>query len=798
MRHWLRTPLPRHASLEALTDLRHLSDGAFALTYRATAADGGGVVLKELFPLGATRLSDGSIAFAGRQRETLLDGFLKEAITMHALVLPQVPRLHRHFEANRTQYLVMEDVTGLALSDWCRGVFRRRDPRAASLMADCFAALLGLLSSLEAIGMVHGDVAPRNLVMEDGVRPRLLDFGAAFHLRDPVLSRLSGHPGYRPRDAVHAARRPGPWLDIHGLCASFYDFLAGTPPFEQEATDPAPLRDLYLANRGSLRGAGLDLIDAIERGLVRTGLEPVATAGELLAILGDGAVASPTTTREERMPPQAEVGYERYQSCLLQSFDTARFRYDDREWLKRRNGAPLVTSTKQKIALARTEALLNICFGREIVVPAGQIADSPAFEAVFNEIHAAYAPRRIAIAEACARLRMPEWRPFRVGLENRSYVDYAGFTRAYRYTGADLVALAIEGEDAEREKQTGELLAEAAKLFGQGRFVELGDLIRTKTGRQGFEVFARSVSDYFDASASVFAEPGVPEVAKGEYAELFAARLGEQRTTGRGGELAIEMIEPTQRILSLLSAAGLKGYRGNWYFHRREFRQNWQLARAYLDFRLFMNLSRIYAIDHPILVSQVFEYGRYDHCVFLGPRFGQEREGDPRRETQLIELVGKVADRIDWDGVMEMFLDDHFLKNVALMTDHYFRGGVDDGFYQNLIQAHGAYLARHAGGFISVDLRTGLVSPAGGDGQTGDRDVFIQAVEASMRTDAATEMAAANYESVTHGMNEGAGYALIAIAPLDADGLFNLGAEMADQLLNYYIKPYRLMANRRL
>jgi hypothetical protein len=100
---------------------------------------------------------------------------------------------------------------------------------------------------------------------------------------------------------------------------------------------------------------------------------------------------------------------------LFQTFDSARF--DDRNsrvtGLSKRQIRKL---EREDMAMARAEALGAIMFGHEVVIPAGAVADSPAFVQLFGEIMEPSVEERNRISLANGGRR---YNPFRVGFEPR-------------------------------------------------------------------------------------------------------------------------------------------------------------------------------------------------------------------------------------------------------------------------------------------------------------------------------------------------------------------------------------------
>jgi serine/threonine-protein kinase len=174
--------------------------------------------------------------------------FLNEAEAMRRLAHPNVVRFHELFEAGGSLALAMEYVDGDTLEDVIsRHVARARLAGARSLPAMpfrrawyYFQQLLGALAATHALGIVHRDVKPSNiLIRRDGI-VKLSDYGIA------RLARPDGLPGA----ATQAGLAPGtgPYMspeavlgrpldgrsDLYAAAIVLYEMLAGRPPFTTE------------------------------------------------------------------------------------------------------------------------------------------------------------------------------------------------------------------------------------------------------------------------------------------------------------------------------------------------------------------------------------------------------------------------------------------------------------------------------------------------------------------------------------------------------------------------------------
>ena len=193
--------------------------------------------------------------------------FRREARALAAIKHGGAPTLYDSDDAPEP-YFTMEIVEGVTLAAALRQSGKIEAHRALKLAID----LAGILSAAHRVGVVHRDVKPDNIVLEQGDRVRLLDFGAclllqSFHSRylmfpaTPPDERYStgeleqvGTPGYSAPEVMAIHGSTGPRSDIYSVCAVLYEMLTG-----RRFADPA---------EGKPR--------AIERGEFAASLGPVA------------------------------------------------------------------------------------------------------------------------------------------------------------------------------------------------------------------------------------------------------------------------------------------------------------------------------------------------------------------------------------------------------------------------------------------------------------------------------------------------------------------------------------------
>jgi serine/threonine protein kinase len=137
---------------------------------------------------------------------------------------------------NERPFLVMEYVDGRDLE-----VYARDEPVTPRRAAELVAKLAGALAMVHRKGVIHRDIKPRNILIDEAGQPRLIDFGLA-RLRNAWSDRddptWGGTLAYMaPEQARREHDRTGPRSDLFGLGAVLYFLLTGQAPFVGETRD---------------------------------------------------------------------------------------------------------------------------------------------------------------------------------------------------------------------------------------------------------------------------------------------------------------------------------------------------------------------------------------------------------------------------------------------------------------------------------------------------------------------------------------------------------------------------------
>ena len=166
--------------------------------------------------------------------------FRREARAVARLRHEHIVRVVEHDKTREgLHYMALEFVKGGSLQELVEGQ-GPLEPRRAAAMARDLARALDYAHDLDVL---HRDVKPANVLLDEDGRPRLTDFGLAKVLGDDLQSRVLtaagdvlGSPSYMaPEQARGETDRIGPSSDVYGLGATLYQLLTGRVPFQAKS-----------------------------------------------------------------------------------------------------------------------------------------------------------------------------------------------------------------------------------------------------------------------------------------------------------------------------------------------------------------------------------------------------------------------------------------------------------------------------------------------------------------------------------------------------------------------------------
>ncbi|HMV70408.1 MAG TPA: serine/threonine-protein kinase [Myxococcota bacterium] len=280
--------------------VRPLSKGGMALVYEGRRESLAGVsprvAIKVILP-----------DFANSS--TFRDLFINEARLGAAMQHQNLVQIQDFDSDGERYFIVMEYVEGLTLARII-GLAARHDVRVP-LVVICevgrqacdglFYAHQAVDTQGRALGLVHRDVKPSNLILNNQGGVKILDFGISKGtLRQEKAGSVKGTWGYMAPEQA-SGERIGPTADIFALAIVLYEMAARRSMFK--GREEEEIRRLLLDDHAARMASTLDaqyapLVRVLVRALQRDPSARYATAGEFGRALSE-LLPDPITAREE-------------------------------------------------------------------------------------------------------------------------------------------------------------------------------------------------------------------------------------------------------------------------------------------------------------------------------------------------------------------------------------------------------------------------------------------------------------------------------------------------------------------
>lgn len=215
-----------------------------------------------------------------------VERFRREAQAAASLDHPAIVPIYDWGETDESYFIVMAYVDGQTLRDWFRG----QNPAPVDEVLPTISRVASGLQHAHDRGIVHRDIKPQNIMIDQEGNPRITDFGIARAAGQTSLTETSmvlGTATYiSPEQAM---RRPvDARSDIYSLGAVTYELLAGQPPFEGESIVDLAMQHVH-EDPPRLRSIREDVPEGVEQ-IVLTCLakdpdQRIQSAGELASAL---------------------------------------------------------------------------------------------------------------------------------------------------------------------------------------------------------------------------------------------------------------------------------------------------------------------------------------------------------------------------------------------------------------------------------------------------------------------------------------------------------------------------------
>ncbi len=233
---------------------------------------------------------------------TYLARFQLEAKAIASLNHPNIVLAYDIDNEGDVHYIVMEYVDGLDLQQ----LVKRDGPVDFSTAADMVAQAARGLEHAHSKGVIHRDVKPANLLVDQDGNIRLLDMGLALVTAgdDESLTvanneNVLGTADYLAPEQALNSHQVDHRADIYGLGCTLYFLLTGKPPFsdgtlaqriaKHQSEMPTPIRQLRSDCPGELEGICVKMIQKDPRYRYQSAKEVAEVLEKFASMVPKGA-----------------------------------------------------------------------------------------------------------------------------------------------------------------------------------------------------------------------------------------------------------------------------------------------------------------------------------------------------------------------------------------------------------------------------------------------------------------------------------------------------------------------------
>lgn len=214
-----------------------LGKGGFGITYKAyDAALDKVVAIKEYYPNGIAHRDTGTTQMSltdSTKTEAFTTGaekFFDEAKTVSRFNgNPNIVGVYEFFYENSTVYYVMEYLEGCDLKSYIR---KNKGKIPQEQVLTILNVISDALFITHNLNVLHRDISPDNIYVQNSGEIKLIDFGAARQVIAEQSKSLSVilKQGFAPLEQYQRKGKQGPWTDIYALGATCMYALTGKIP----------------------------------------------------------------------------------------------------------------------------------------------------------------------------------------------------------------------------------------------------------------------------------------------------------------------------------------------------------------------------------------------------------------------------------------------------------------------------------------------------------------------------------------------------------------------------------------
>jgi serine/threonine protein kinase len=218
---------------------RVLGQGGFGITYLGWDINlEVKLAIKEFFPQGLVSRYPGQsevVSYSHTAEDNFAFGierFLNEAKMLAKFENhPNIVSVRDFFKANNTAYMIMSYVEGKTLESY---LTEQGNIISFETALSIIMPVMDALREVHAVGIMHRDISPDNILIDQRGRIMVIDFGAA---REEIRGKSKSlsvllKAGYAPEEQYRSRGDQGPWTDVYAVAATYYRMITGIIPPE--------------------------------------------------------------------------------------------------------------------------------------------------------------------------------------------------------------------------------------------------------------------------------------------------------------------------------------------------------------------------------------------------------------------------------------------------------------------------------------------------------------------------------------------------------------------------------------
>ena len=210
-----------------------LGKGGFGITYLGFhTVLKSRIAIKEYFPSDFVTRGSKTDRKNVVSRSPYYDNFL-EKFKNEAVILEQFNNLSNIVQVkdlvleNNTAYIIMEYIQGVSLKDL---LIEKGGKMNWKELLPLLAPITRVLDKIHQKNIIHRDISPDNIIIDEQGQPVLLDFGTARIGQKNGVTIAAGKYGYAPIEQLTGSEEQDRRTDIYALGATYYKALTGKTP----------------------------------------------------------------------------------------------------------------------------------------------------------------------------------------------------------------------------------------------------------------------------------------------------------------------------------------------------------------------------------------------------------------------------------------------------------------------------------------------------------------------------------------------------------------------------------------